>query len=85
MINTETAFDFRYDLPKKGRVAYNDSCVTFDPKAANFSQKQIDGFRSILRVLEATNKRPPNLHCYGLHEWAMMYSESMPFVTQSLN
>lgn len=24
-------------------------------------------------LLRATAHRPPNLHCYGLHEWAMLY------------
>ena len=84
MISTESADDYKSDLPKKGRVVYNDSCVIFDPRSANFNEKQVNNFRKTLRILEATKIRPPNFHCYGLHEWAMLYSKSTPFVTQSL-
>ena len=84
MVSTESADDYKVDLPKKGRVAYNDSCVIFDPRSAKFNENQINTLKKTLRVLEATSMRPPNFHCYNLHEWAMLYSKSKPFVTQSL-
>ena len=84
MVGTESDDDYKYDLPKKGRVIYNDSCVIYDPKLAKFCEKQVNSFKKTLRILEATQRRPPNLHCYGLHEWAMLYSRSVPFITQSL-
>ena len=35
--------------------------------------KDLEQQRSSVRLLVATQSRPPNFGCYGVHEWAMVY------------
>jgi len=38
-------------------------------------EKRIPRLRWIQKLLEATQDRPANFSCFGLHEWAMVYQE----------
>lgn len=38
-------------------------------------KKRIPRLRWIQKLLEATQDRPANFSCFGLHEWAMVYQE----------
>ena len=42
----------------------------------SMSPRLRDGTRWILALLERTQARPPMFGCHGLHEWAMVYSQS---------
>lgn len=44
--------------------------VTADPR---FLTRRRDTIAAIGRLLTATAARPPQLSCFGLHEWAMLY------------
>jgi hypothetical protein len=39
----------------------------------NLTTKELQRFAWMLELLEATQDRPPNFACHGLHEWAMVY------------
>ncbi|MTJ71183.1 3-methyladenine DNA glycosylase [Nocardia seriolae] len=43
---------------------------TADP---DFLEKRRDTIEFVARLLAATTTRPPQLSCFGLHEWAMVY------------
>ncbi|GAA4882681.1 3-methyladenine DNA glycosylase [Saccharopolyspora cebuensis] len=45
--------------------------VALAPEALTAKRRTV--VRSILRLLAATASRAPRLHCFGLHEWAMVY------------
>lgn len=36
----------------------------------------VDVMRSTLALLQATASRPPSYHCFGRHEWAMVYRQA---------
>lgn len=46
----------------------------FDPKLARYTERQIVGFENNLMLMKAVHRKAPALSCYGLHEWAMLYS-----------
>lgn len=76
----ETTLIFNEDsdlmhLSKRGRSICADR-IHFDPTKMQFSSKQIEAFLKAHRVLVSVHNRPPALHCFGFHEWAMLYSES---------
>jgi len=35
--------------------------------------KKLTGLGWVLQLLKAVDNRPPVFHCYGMHEWAMVY------------
>jgi hypothetical protein len=48
-----------------------DGAVTLKP--LRLTPERHASAQWILQLLEATASRPPRFHCYGLHEWAMVY------------
>ena len=48
-----------------------DGAVTADPTRLNATRRT--GLTWVVELLAATAQRPPRLHCFGLHEWAMVY------------
>ncbi|GAB5899910.1 3-methyladenine DNA glycosylase [Mycolicibacterium mageritense] len=40
---------------------------------AEHLESRIETVRFVARLLRATASRPPQLNCFGLHEWAMVY------------
>jgi hypothetical protein len=42
---------------------------------AAFAERRGGAVRHIRALLEATAQRPPQLGCFGLHEWAMVYRQ----------
>jgi hypothetical protein len=48
-----------------------DGAVTLKP--LRLTPERRASAQWILQLLEATASRPPRFHCYGLHEWAMVY------------
>ena len=84
MIDLDGSMDVLSDLPQKGRVMYSDSCIIFDPQVCSFTPDKVSAFRRTLDILKQVQKRTPIFHCHGLHEWAMLYSQTKPFRTQNL-
>jgi hypothetical protein len=50
-----------------------DGAVTLDVPA--FLARRADALRQVRTLLVATSSRAPQLGCFGLHEWAMVYRE----------
>jgi hypothetical protein len=50
-------------------VGQNVSRVSTD----KLTTKKLTGLRWILNLLKSIDSRPPTFHCYGMHEWAMVY------------
>lgn len=42
----------------------------------SFQERRLPFLRWAITFLDATLKRPPVFHCFGLHEWAMLYRSS---------
>jgi hypothetical protein len=42
------------------------------------SPETLVGLQNTLDLLRATEQRPPVLNCFGMHEWAMLYSLATP-------
>lgn len=57
------------DWPK--HFTMNDRGALINPAA--FPERRLLFLRWGTRFLEATLERPPVFHCFGLHEWAMVY------------
>ncbi|SFM82609.1 hypothetical protein SAMN05216207_1003123 [Pseudonocardia ammonioxydans] len=53
-----------------------DDGVIFDPAAVPQRLRTTAGF--VHRLLTATRSRAPQLGCFGLHEWAMVYRTDQP-------
>lgn len=56
-------------------------CFTFCPEGAiiepaGFSIRRLPMVRWCIQLLTVTLERPPVFHCFGLHEWAMVYQSS---------
>ncbi|MBT6696687.1 MAG: 3-methyladenine DNA glycosylase [Gemmatimonadales bacterium] len=49
----------------------DDGAIRRDPSA--LTEVQMEALRENLHVLEATQEKPPNFGCFGVHEWAMVY------------
>ena len=69
-----------WDLPEIGLHFSNrcysvaDGMMFCDPVL--MTRKSRESLRWILELLVATQNRPPNFACHGLHEWAMVYRGS---------
>lgn len=50
---------------------FEDGWAELAPR--QLTAKEGDRYRFILTLLRATQNRPPNFACHGLHEWAMVY------------
>lgn len=48
-----------------------DGCFALDP--CQFPIRRLPFLRWAITFLETTLERPPVFHCFGLHEWAMLY------------
>jgi hypothetical protein len=57
-------------LDRPGYVEVDDG-VTLDPAAFTDNRRRTAEF--VLGLLTATGRRAPQLACFGLHEWAMVY------------
>jgi hypothetical protein len=63
------------DLPRAfKRPPYERSPLGVHLALAHLGDKKRRQLEAIRHLLEATQNRPPNLACHGLHEWAMVYS-----------
>jgi hypothetical protein len=58
--------------PQKHYVGTGDG-LTVDP---DLLAKRADSLRWIRDLLAATASRPPQLGCFGMHEWAMVYRQT---------
>ena len=54
-----------------GPAGRSSGAVAFDPVA--FAARRGDAVRHVRDLLTATARRPANLGCFGMHEWAMVY------------
>ncbi len=59
-------FSSKYYREMNGRVFLDPTLMP---------EKRIPRLRWIQKLLEATQDRPANFSCFGLHEWAMVYQE----------
>lgn len=58
-----------------GRTGYTDHPDGVTVASAHL-RKRIDTVAFIAELLAATTARPPQLSCFGMHEWAMVYRSS---------
>jgi hypothetical protein len=65
------------DIPGGGRGTTTEgdlrAAVTLDVRA--FLARRGEAVRHVRALLAATASRPPQLGCFGLHEWAMVYRQ----------
>jgi len=69
--------------PRHQVVTSNNGCY-YDP--CGMPSTGIHGWPTFLRsldILESTSKQKPIFYCFGLHEWAMLYSGKTPSKSES--
>ncbi|HMP17615.1 MAG TPA: 3-methyladenine DNA glycosylase [Gemmatales bacterium] len=59
------------DLDWADRYSYREDGAILNP--ATFPIHRLPMLRWAVRFLQQSMERPPLFHCYGLHEWAMVY------------
>lgn len=67
--------DFADTLPLRGLSSYHGTTAVYDPVALQSTNPA--PFLWYRNVLSKTLNAEPILHCYGLHEWAMQYGDSV--------
>lgn len=65
----EAAQDGELDWPRHYSSQLNGAIILPSALAAN----RLPMLRWVVRFLQSTLERPPVYHCFGLHEWAMVY------------
>ena len=61
-------------LSPYGLIFEEDSGVAYYDGATFVKEKEAQKLQEFLSILTETSMRPPMFSCYGLHEWAMLYS-----------
>jgi hypothetical protein len=61
---------------------WRDRGLYFDGSCCR--RETLEGFEKTLDLLRKTESRPPTLSCFGMHEWAMLYSPPSVEVTASV-
>lgn len=56
---------------------YNEyGTYLLDSSKIVFTKPKLKAMAKVLKLLETIDSRPPSLRCYGLHEWAMLYTRT---------
>lgn len=64
----------KYLCPRTQSIS--NGLITYDPKRDDFTDRQRDSLNTTLKLLQRSFNKHPNFHCFGLHEWAMLYTNS---------
>jgi len=77
--------EYRRDV--RAMVVIPNSGIYFDPTSLTFAPEQIKSYERTLLILERSMQKTPNFHCFGLHEWAMLYRPQVtsPTATAALS
>ena len=57
----------------------------FDPSSIKFSEQQKVSYKKTVKLLNNLKNKNPFMNCFGLHEWAMLYSSTSSPVIKKQN
>ena len=72
-LKNESDDDESLYLPSSKYLSMNDGCTEIDP-VKSLNEKSVTRIRNLHTLLEIVQRRPPNFSCFGVHEFAMLYS-----------